>query len=169
MNIFILFTHFVHIIFTFLQASVHIIWWSLHIIYPSWEDPFTLFTHSARICSHYLFILQGSVHTIYSSCKDMFIICINLAIIYPSCKDIFTLFTPLARICSLYLSILRGPVYINYSFCNDIFTMLTYLASNCSHFLLILQGSVSHYLFISQGPVHTFTDLATHTASSHFV
>lgn len=169
MNIFILFTHFVHIIFTFLQASVHIIWWSLHIIYPSWEDPFTLFTHSARICSHYLFILQGSVHTIYSSCKDMFIICINLAIIYPSCKDIFTLFTPLARTCSLYLSILRGPVYINYSFCNDIFTMLTYLASNFSHFLLILQGSVSHYLFISQGPVHTFTDLATHTASSHFV
>lgn len=151
MNIFILFTHFVHIIFTFLQASIHIIWWSLHIIYPSWEDPFTLFTHSARICSHYLFILQGSVHTIYSSCKDMFIICINLAIIYPSCKDIFTLFTPLARTCSLYLSILRGPVYINYSFCNDIFTMLTYLASNCSHYLLILQGSVLHYLFISQG------------------
>lgn len=154
MNIFILFTHFVHIIFTFLQASVHIIWWSLHIIYPSWEDPFTLFTHSARICSHYLFILQGSVHTIYSSCKDMFIICINLAIIYPSCKDIFTLFTPLARTCSLYLSILRGPVYINYSFCNDISQCLLILQATVHIFYLFCKD-LFHIIYLSRKDLFT--------------
>lgn len=155
MNIFILFTHFVHIIFTFLQASVHIIWWSLHIIYPSWEDPFTLFTHSARICSHYLFILQGSVHTIYSSCKDMFIICINLAIIYPSCKDIFTLFTPLAR-----------PVHFIYPSCEDLFTLITHFAMTFSQCLLILQSTVHIFYLFCKDLFHIIylsrKDLFTH-------
>lgn len=155
MNIFILFTHFVHIIFTFLQASVHIIWWSLHIIYPSWEDPFTLFTHSARICSHYLFILQGSVHTIYSSCKDMFIICINLAIIYPSCKDIF--------ICLL---LLQGPVHFIYPSCEDLFTLITHFAMTFSQCLLILQATVHIFYLFCKDLFHIIylsrKDLFTH-------